>query len=137
MKKRGFAQGKWNGVGGKVMDTDNSVKAAAIRETYEEIGIKIKTLIKTATLKSHFQNKTEWGQQVSIYIVDEWEGEPKESEEMAPKWFEFKQIPFDQMWEDERYWLPRILNGETLSIKLSFDENQKLFKKDIKKVKQC
>ena len=38
MKKRGFGEGKWNGVGGKVNEGE-TVEAAAIRETEEEIGV--------------------------------------------------------------------------------------------------
>ena len=39
-KKRGFAEGKINGVGGKVNDRE-SVEEAAIRETREEIDVDI------------------------------------------------------------------------------------------------
>ena len=43
MKKRGFGMGKWNGVGGKLdlEKGDKDVVAAAVRETEEEIGVKI------------------------------------------------------------------------------------------------
>ncbi|MFC1789975.1 8-oxo-dGTP diphosphatase [Patescibacteria group bacterium] len=135
MKKRGFAEGKWNGVGGKVADKDESVEAAATREIFEEIGVTPKSLRNMATLNSYFLNKPEWGQQVTIYIVKEWGGEPKESEEMRPRWFNIDEIPFDQMWEDERLWLPQILNGLEINISLLFDENQKLLEQDMRKVK--
>ncbi len=38
MKKRGFGEGKWNGVGGKVNEGE-SVERAALREMEEEIGV--------------------------------------------------------------------------------------------------
>lgn len=93
MKKRGFAEGKWNGIGGKINDTDKDIEATAVRETFEEIGVTPKSLQQMATLKSYFLDKPEWGQKVAIYVIKEWEGEPKESEEMAPKWFDINEIP--------------------------------------------
>lgn len=38
LKKRGFGEGKWNGVGGKVKDGE-TIEQTAIRETQEEIGV--------------------------------------------------------------------------------------------------
>ena len=38
LKKRGFGLGKINGIGGKVEEGE-SVEAAAVRETFEEIGV--------------------------------------------------------------------------------------------------
>jgi hypothetical protein len=31
---------------------------------------------------------------------------------MRPQWFTFTDIPYDQMWEDDRIWLPMVLNGQ-------------------------
>jgi 8-oxo-dGTP pyrophosphatase MutT (NUDIX family) len=39
MKKRGFGHGKYNGFGGKV-EKSETISQAAIREMYEESGIK-------------------------------------------------------------------------------------------------
>ena len=39
MKKRGFGKDKYNGFGGKIND-DEDVEDAAIRELYEESGVK-------------------------------------------------------------------------------------------------
>ena len=40
MKRRKFGMGKWNGVGGKLLEGE-SVRTAAMRETREEIGVRI------------------------------------------------------------------------------------------------
>jgi 8-oxo-dGTP diphosphatase len=29
-------------------------------------------------------------------------------------------LPLDAMWDDARYWLPQILDGEVLSVEVSF-----------------
>jgi len=31
---------------------------------------------------------------------------------MRPQWFDFADIPYDQMWEDDRLWLPMVLQGQ-------------------------
>lgn len=131
MKKRGFAQGKWNGAGGKYDNVDQTIEVTAIRETTEEIGVIPKSLQQMATLNFYFTDKPEWNQQVIVYITNEWEGEPSESEEMAPKWFNQDEIPYSQMWEDDEYWLPHVLNGKKVIADFLFDGNQKMIEKHI------
>jgi len=134
MKKRGFGVGKWNGVGGKLDLTkgDKDILATAIRETEEEIGINPKELDKVAVLSFYFPYKKEWDQDVHVYLVRDWEGEPRESEEMLPKWFKISELPFDQMWEDDKFWLPKILQGKKLKADFIFKQGEKVAQHDIK-----
>lgn len=120
MKKRGFGAGKLNGVGGKP-DSGEDIKDAAVRETFEEIDVKVpkESLTHKAILNFFFPDvptEKNWNQQVLVYVVnwDESMGEPKETEEMKPEWFEKNKVPYEQMWEDDIYWLPRVLEGEFL-----------------------
>ena len=87
MKKRGFGVGKWNGVGGKIDSEkgDRNITDTAIRETEEEIGVKIKDLEKVAVLSFYFPYKKEWDQKrekllqekidVSLFMIDFFEKE--------------------------------------------------------------
>ncbi len=137
MKKRGFGFGKWNGVGGKLNleKGDKNIVDAAIRETEEEIKVKIKDLEKVALLNFYFPYNQEWNQDVHVFLIKNWQGEPVESEEMLPKWFKIKEIPFEQMWDDDKFWLPRILEGKKLKAKFIFKKGEKIAEKDIKIVK--
>ena len=56
MKKRGFGAGRYNGVGGKV-EKGESIEDAARRETKEEIGVEVLTLIKCAELTFIFPHQ--------------------------------------------------------------------------------
>ncbi len=128
MKKRGFGEGKWNGMGGKPM-IDETIIDAAIRETTEEIGVTPTQLKKVATLNFHFPKRPEfqdWDQQVIVFFVDEWEGEPKETEEMAPKWFPIAAIPFSQMWPDDIHWLPKVIQGNIITGEFHFNKELQL-----------
>ena len=49
MKKRGFGEGKYNGIGGKVEDGE-TVKDAAVRELYEEVGVHTNEMEKIAEI---------------------------------------------------------------------------------------
>jgi 8-oxo-dGTP pyrophosphatase MutT (NUDIX family) len=99
MKKRGFGKGKWNGVGGKVKDSE-TIKEAVIRETYEEIKVNPLHLMRVAKLDFYFLEVPEdinWNQQVTVYLCKNWKGAPKESEEMKPQWFSYNLIPYEKM----------------------------------------
>jgi 8-oxo-dGTP pyrophosphatase MutT (NUDIX family) len=121
MKKRGFGQGRYNGVGGK-LKTEENIEEAAKREALEEIGVGITKFGEVGRLFFYFANKPEWNQEVVVYKVDEWAGEPTESEEMAPKWFSFEEIPYKSMWPDDKYWLPKILQGKKVKASFVFGE---------------
>jgi len=123
MKKRGFGMGKWNGVGGKVTDGE-SVEEATTREAHEEIGVVIalKDLRKVADLYFKFVDKEEWNQHCSVYTTLVWKGEPTESEEMKPQWYSQKDLPYDHMWVDDKYWLPRVLAGEKIDARFIFNQ---------------
>jgi hypothetical protein len=55
------------------------------------------------------------------------DGEVIESEEMAPKWFNIENIPYAEMWEDDKTRLPDLLNGaETIEYEFTFDAQEKL-----------
>ncbi len=131
MKKRGFGAGKWNGVGGKI-EAGESVEQALVRECQEEIGVTPNTW--DCVAKLDFQEFHE-GQPAHIYchvyFSEDWDGDPVESEEMAPKWFDIDQVPFDEMWEDDQYWLQRVLDGEKLIGKFIFNEQNQLISHEL------
>ncbi|OGM20714.1 hypothetical protein A2714_03460 [Candidatus Woesebacteria bacterium RIFCSPHIGHO2_01_FULL_38_9] len=134
-KKRGFAEGKMNGVGGKV-SVGESVEDAARRETFEEIGVKVKSLQKVAVLDFYFPHNRDWCQQVVVYEVRDWEGEPVETEEMVPAWYPFDEIPYEEMWADDIYWLPLILKGKKVNASFLFNENEEILDYTIEEISE-
>ncbi len=124
MKKRGFGSGRWNGVGGKI-EGDETIEQALIRECQEEIGVTPVEYQPVAVHDFQFPDGTS-DMQVHTYLCQKWEGEPVESEEMAPRWFKISDIPYDDMWQDDIHWLPLVLEGKCLHTQFTFDENEKL-----------
>lgn len=121
-KKCGFGEGKWNGFGGKVEEGESIVDAVR-REVLEEAGIRVPTIEKTGIIHFEFSGNPEiW--EVHIFRAMDFEGDPSETEEMEPKWFALSEIPFEQMWYDDKYWVPLLLKGAKFRGKFNFDEKQ-------------
>jgi len=124
MKKRGFGKGWWNGFGGKVQDGE-SIESATVRETIEEVGIKPLHLKKAGILIFHFENNPH-PQTAHVFISSTFEGEPTETDEMKPQWFDIKEIPYKLMWPADIYWLPPALDGKIVHGEFHFSKTNKL-----------
>ena len=125
MKKRGFGAGKWNGLGGKV-ELDETVEEAAAREVREESGVVVGNLVKRAEIDVLWRDEPDKDQRLHVFFSDIWTGEPAESEEMAPKWFEDTVLPHDEMWPSDREWLPMLVGKRQLYGRILFGENRVL-----------
>ncbi len=126
LKKRGFGEGKYNGFGGKVK-AGESLEGAVIRELKEETGVSARPehVRKVGELDFSFPHAPGdgWDQRVHVFVADRWEGEPAESEEMRPAWFDAGSVPFGSMWQDDRHWLPLLLKGKKFRGRFVFKED--------------
>ncbi|MFA6432622.1 MAG: 8-oxo-dGTP diphosphatase [Candidatus Paceibacterota bacterium] len=120
MKKRGFGMGLWNGFGGKVK-SDETIEEAAKREVLEECGIEALAMTEQGVLVFEFQNGEE-SIEMHIYRIDRHRGDPIETEEMRPQWFDSDKIPFKDMWSDDPYWFPLFLQGKRFKGRIRFDQ---------------
>lgn len=136
IKKRGFAVGVLNGVGGK-LEPNETADDALIRETQEEIGVTPTQFEKVAILHfdSYYKDEKVF-YPCNVYIVTKWIGEPTESEEVKPVWFDERELPFEKMFSDDKLWLERILSGEKLECFFKFDKNGNLLNYKINKLKE-
>lgn len=133
MKKRGFGAGRWNGFGGKV-NKGETVEEAAKREVSEESGLLVNKLEKVGIIEFSWQNRPEI-MRVHIYRVDSFENVPVETEEMRPRWFLADQLPYANMWPDDKFWLPLLLAGRLFKGKFTFNETDMILKHTLKQVK--
>jgi hypothetical protein len=102
------------------IDEGEIVEQALVRETQEEIGVKPVHYQKIAEIDFHFRDQSDWDQKCHTYSCDKWEGEPSESEEMKPQWYKVDSIPFDSMWPDDIYWLPKVLENNLVQASFMF-----------------
>ena len=127
LKKYKFGKGFYNGIGGKA-EPGETILETAIRECEEEVGVKVTKCEKMATIyfpklfyRGEYVNST-----MHCFVASEWEGEPVETEEMAPKWFKIAELPYEQMLPDDRHWLPKVLAGQKIEGVFSFNKDLKL-----------
>lgn len=140
MKKRGFGSGRWNGFGGKLAEGE-TIEDAAKRELLEEASIVADELEKVAIMEFAFQNDPKI-LETHLFRINKHSGEPKETEEMNPKWFHVDTIPFSDMWPDDKFWMPYFLAGKKFKGKFLFDRpsdpqyQSKIIEQDIYEVEE-
>lgn len=122
-KKRGLGAGKINGPGGKTEGSE-SAQACAHRELNEELCISVNESENRGRLR--FQFTDGYSLDVQVFVATEYSGKPTETEEAIPLWYRLDKIPFDEMWEDDRIWLPRVVSGETVEGRFIFDGDKML-----------
>ena len=133
-KKKGLGAGQWNGPGGKI-EKSESPQDCAKRETYEEVKIVPEAPKKIGELKFYFgqEDKLDW--LVHVFTDDEFDGIEKETEEAIPKWFRTDRIPYDDMWADDKIWMPLMFAGKSFTGEFYFDEQCKnLLRHEIREV---
>ena len=134
MKKTGFGEGRWNGVGGKV-EAGEAIEEALVREAQEEIGVIPITYEKVADIRfDEFFEGEPALMHVHVFMATDWQGEPVESEEMAPQWFALAAIPDTNMWSNDRIWLAEVLKGKKISADFKLNETDEIVSQSIKEV---
>ncbi|WP_173922079.1 8-oxo-dGTP diphosphatase [Agromyces sp. Marseille-P2726] len=111
-KKHGLGAGNYVGLGGKLEPGESAVDAA-VREVFEEAGVVVAAsdLEPRGRLTYHFPHREAWSQESSVFVCRTWQGEPTGSDELDPEWFAIDSVPFGEMWDDARRWLPDVLAG--------------------------
>lgn len=133
----GLGQSLIAGIGGKVGDfpeiKDETPEEAMDREASEEIGGEkgLKVLEKSYKgrvrfIFAHKDPDSKWNQDVKIYEITRWEGEPTETESTRPMWFSVDEIPWERMWEDNQHWLPLVLQGQEVDAIFIFSGDNKI-----------
>jgi 8-oxo-dGTP diphosphatase len=123
-KKSGFGAGRWVGLGGHIEDGEKPVDAA-VREVAEESSLRVApdSLSHMASLTFVFPARPSWDQTAEVFVTTEYCGEPMESTEVVPRWFAIGELPFEGMWDDARYWLPVVLDGERVTVTITFADD--------------
>jgi len=133
MKKKGFGMGRWNGFGGKVKDEED-IETAMKRELQEEAGLIAGGFSERGIIEFRFTKRPEEVLEVHVFMVSDFTGDPKESEEMKPRWFFLDEIPFHEMWSDDPHWFPLFLKGIKFRGSFLFDDADLVLERDVKEV---
>ena len=105
----GMAKDLYNLPGGK-NQPDESFIDCALRETVEETGITPKGLVLCGQLQFVWPDLTVINQ---VFRTNEWSGGIRcAAGECDAEWVDLDQIPYDNMWADDRTWFPEMLAGK-------------------------
>lgn len=128
---RGNSKGKWLGLGGK-LEKGETPRQAILREIKEESGVDALDVSYHGKTNFYMDGGEELGIVVHIFTSRNFRGEPKQTEEGELKWFNPGEFPFDQMWDDTKYWMHLPLEGKHFSADFYYDKrNQKVTKQQI------
>lgn len=128
-KKTGVGAGKIVGIGGKI-EHGETPSAAAARELREETGV----VVAEADLEFRgiadfrFPNKAAYTMIAHVFVARRWQGEPVDTDEIAPVWYPITQLPFDLMWADARHWLSGVLLGGRINGIFIFNDDNATLK---------
>jgi 8-oxo-dGTP diphosphatase len=122
-KLRGLGAGKINGPGGRI-DPGETPLAGAVREVEEELRVTPTGVEARGELRFHFVD----GYSIHGFVFSATGclGEPQATMEAVPLWTPMAQIPWDDMWADDRYWLPFLLEGRNVEGRFLFDGDRLL-----------
>jgi 8-oxo-dGTP diphosphatase len=122
-KKRGLGAGKINAPGGRLEPGETPLEAA-IRETREEVGITPLELSYAGL--NLFQFTDDYSIHVDVFKATDFDGEATETDEAVPLWTPVDRIPYEKMWEDDRLWIPLLLEGVRFRGRYLFDGERML-----------
>jgi len=117
-----FGADRWNGVGGKLKPNETPEECVK-REVFEETSLKVLGLRFHGILNFYFGDRKEPLWIVYVFSTRTFEGEPRSGEEGELRWFGFEEIPYDEMWQDDRHWLPLLLEGKSFEGDFYFDRD--------------
>lgn len=129
---RGISKDKWNAPGGKI-NGEKTAEKNIVREVFEETGLKIKNAFYHGELKFFLNGKDELSFIVHLFSTKDFSGEIKQTEEGEVKWFGVNEIPYDEMWADDKLWLPLMLDGKKFDCSFFLDsDNKQIIKHEIR-----
>ncbi len=126
-KKTGLGQGKINGPGGK-LDPGETALQSAVREIHEELHLTLDPADCEEMGVLRFQFVDGLAMHVVVFRAFAYQGTPTETREAAPLWFSFDEIPFEEMWADDRYWLREMLDGQHFEANFIFAAEEMLWR---------
>jgi len=96
-----------------------------LADAQKEAGITAKSLTRRGVVWQKFVGSPVM-LEFHVFHSDACTGEPVESEEMAPKWFNADEIPYAQMWKDDEYWYPAFLERKCFRLFLVFNGTEEM-----------
>ena len=134
---RGISRGKWNGLGGKI-EGGESEKESAMREVEEESGLRAKRLERRGTIYFSKGSRGNKMGRISLFICESFSGALMGGGKGELKWFDAENLPYDRMWDDDRYWMPLFMRGYAFEAEFIYDKRmERVIGLSIRKIRKA
>ena len=121
-KKNDVNDGKWIGVGGKLLSGESSDECVC-REVYEETGFVLDDYMLRGILT--FSSQGWEDEYIFVYTASRYHGDQIECPEGELKWIEFSEVFSLNLWEGDRIFLKLLMKDSPMfSIKLSYEQDR-------------
>jgi 8-oxo-dGTP diphosphatase len=121
--------GRWNGLGGK-LNPGESPEECAIREIYEESGLKVRNpQLKGFLTFPAFSQDEDW--YVFVYVVEDIEGELIDSAEGDLRWGDNSDLTTLNLWEGDPIFLPWLDKPGIFSGKFIYKDGRLVSHEDV------
>ncbi len=117
---RGISIGKWNAPGGK-SEPGEAPEECARREVLEETGLMVSDLFHHGALTFVMDGGKTLHTRAHLFSTSDARGRARSSDEGPVRWFPLDGLPFDEMWEDDRFWIPLMLRGIKFDATFTYD----------------
>ena len=105
---------------------EETAEQAMIREVREELHIDIEDAREMGVLNFSFACGTIPEIHCHVFMATSFTGTPTETPEAEPFWCPVDGIPYDLMWQDDRFWLPAMLDGKRFEAFFTFEGDRML-----------
>ncbi len=123
---RGISKGKWNAPGGKIVGKETPTEGAE-REVLEETGLKVNHIFYHGSIDYYMFGKRTLHTRAYLFSTRNFRGRTKSTGEGGLRWFHKDELPYRQMWPDDRHWIPHMILGSRFNAKFYLgDDNSRV-----------
>ena len=117
-KKNDIHEGKWNGLGGKLIDGE-SPEECVVREVKEESGLDIKNpILKGILTFPKFDEVDDW--MVFVFVSNEFSGELSECDEGVLEWIDNEKVMSLNLWDGDKIYMKWLTEHPFFSAKFIY-----------------
>lgn len=120
-------------IGGGLEDSESSDDALE-REMQEEIRVRITAYQKVGRVICLSPHHPSWNLGVDIYLITGFEGEPKKTEDIDPRWYPKSELPLRDMWPDNRITAPLVLGGKRIIGSFLYNADGQIAEQDLREL---
>jgi 8-oxo-dGTP diphosphatase len=109
-----------------VIQEDEIPEDTCFRAGQDQLGISITGMERRGVISFIFPHNPRWNHSITVFIVTKWIGEPHAAGDIAPIWFPKGNLPWNEMWHDNQFWLEDIIEGSSVNATFLYGEDNKV-----------